>query len=226
MKSLEKTTIDEKELFTYKDKIRKSGLFLLDNEDKPTGIFKLIGGTKELYTTKVWTIPKITDLALRVMINKLSRAILKYLSGPSGSINWPQELQEDFRSDLLQLLNNYALHESKLKPRFSEFITKANLEIKKLNEGYNPKGLTEKQWRFSQLIRHLYAIFDKYLIDLEKKESQVNQNNIFHYIAHLLIACGIENRDSERGHWPVFEKIKRYAYRSGHINYMGRAKPL
>ena len=107
------------------------------------------------------------------MINKLSRIILRYLSGPSGSINWPQELQQSFKSDLLQLLNNYALDKEKLESQFSNFIKRANSEIKKVNEEYNSRGLREKRRWFIELIRPTYAIFYKYLGDCGLRENDI-----------------------------------------------------
>jgi len=218
--------IDEKDLHACKDKILKSGLFLLDDEKKPTAMFKLkSGNSKKLCVMRSKVIPGIDGLAVRVMTNKLSGVILRYLAGPPDSFSYVRELQDLFETDLVRLLHNYNLEEKELQPRYTQFRRKVNEKLKEHNEQLDPKPLSKTEMRFYLFIRPLYAIFEKYLTDQEKKKLRTNQTDIYHYIAHLLIACGLEKRDRKRGHWPVFEKIRQYAYRSGHVKYMGRARP-
>ena len=223
-----KPSIDKQKLSEHKPIILNSGLFLLDDHnEKPVGIFQLRADRKELCARKTKTIPGITDLALRVMIPKLNKIIVEYRFGiaalQSILIN---QMVEDFERDFLKFLDDRGLAKNELEPQLSQFKKKARRQVKGMaNEWYPSKGPTKKQEWFWGLINPLYFMLDKYLTNLETKTSTVTQTDIFHYIAHLLIACGIEKRDNKRGHKPVFERIKKYAYRKGHIKYMGRTQP-
>jgi len=197
-------TINNNELSYYKNNIIKSGLFMLDEKDKPIGIFKLTNPDKRPYTSKVKTVEEIDDLCCRAMINKLARAIVEYKQNPLKPIDWVEEIKGHFETDFIQLLSNYSIDRKQLEPRYAHFVSKVNSNIRNLNQSLNIKPLTEKQRKFYGLVKPLYTYLDKYLRSPIEKKLKVSRTDIFHYIAHLLIACGLEEKDPHRGHRQVY----------------------
>jgi len=206
--------------------ILNSGIFLRDNSEKPIGIFKLQGDNKNLCKEDRNVLSDITELALRDMIRKLDSKIFAYLHDPPDFQKLQKEYFEMFEPEFLKFLGNWGFQKDELDPQYSEFLRKVHRKLKKkVQEWWPSKVPTKAHILFWHLINPLYGIFEKYLTDLETKECVISQDEIFHYIAHLLIACDIEAPDNKRGQWPIYEKIKRYAHRSNHVKYMGHARP-
>ena len=214
---------DEKELKKHLPKVLKSGLFSLGEDGKPNGLLRLVGKTKTLSQRKS-TVSNIPDLNLKIVAWKLNRIIFSYKQDIPHSIylTFNSDINEDFddfKAGLIKHMENHDLL-PELQPQIDSLLKKAHRVYKKKyqNDWYpDRKELTKKKKWFSNLVSPLYSIFKKYLTDQEKKRL-VNDTNIFHYIAHLLIACDIETKDPARGHMPIFEKIKRYNLR--HSKYL------
>ena len=207
--------------------ILNSGIFLLDQAGKPVGIFKLRADNKRLCIQRRSVHPGITDLASRVLVRKLNKIIGFYkidipfplYERPEYSTSSDDELEE-FESGLIKYFENYRISEKDLEPHIPRLIKKSRRVLKqRLKEDYPHKQLSDKQKWFYHLVAPLYTTFKKYLTDLETKEVVVKPYVIFHYLAHLLIACKIEELDPKRHHHPVYEKIKTYNYRHrNHLN--------
>lgn len=218
-------SIPKKKTLEHERVILNSGLFLLDEDQKPIALFQLRGDNRKLYTTKLRTITGIDPLALRVMIRKLNKCILNYKYDMSDSQKietFVDDLANDFHAQILKLIHNYNIQEEELEPQFSRFIQKADKIVRKRSKedwflqpsGQRKKaGRKEKQARYQGLIYPIKNVFRKYLKNLETGKRDVRETNILHYISHLLIACGLESLDPDRGHKPIFEKIKMYEYR-------------
>ncbi len=203
-------------------KILNSDLFLLGPDKKPTGLIGLTPGNKKLSRSKNNVIPNIPELNLRIMASKLNRIIYCYKTDSPRSVYLSYEMDtheelEDFEDRLLKFLEYNLFRRDELEPLLSKLIKKAKRVLKKkYEEDWYPgrKKMTEKQKWYFNLIAPLIAIFKKYLNDQATEKTAVTKTDIFYYISHLLIACGIEKSDTKGSHKPVFEKIRRYYYRN------------
>jgi len=205
-----------------------SDLFLLDSDKKPIEIFELRSHQKLLYKRKSKIIPNVPELNLRIMTRELNRIICCFKDDipVSKLASYDNELEvdfkqdiDDFKSTLLKHLENYSLYKNELEPELKKLLNKVKRALKKKYkyERYpGRKNLSQKKKWFYYLIAPLYSTFNKYLSNNNQKP--ITQTDTFHYIAHLLIACGVERSDPKRGHLTVFDKIRQYNRR--HSNYL------
>lgn len=219
-------SVDQEKLKSHLPIVLNSGLFLLDDDHRPIGLFKLRNSrNKELCKRKNSIIRDLPELNCRVVARKLNRIIYYYKNNIPRSIyltfDWDSDdLARDFEIGIKKYLESQMFQPNELQPHLDNLIKKAKRVLKKKYEqDWFPtrKKSKDKERYFLDLIAPLYAIFDKYLNDRKKS---VNQTNIFHYISNLLIACSIEKTDPQRGHMPVFEKIKQY--NSRHSKYLSK----
>jgi hypothetical protein len=229
MKRQHKYTVDEKKLKGHLPKVLNSGLFLTDSSPKPIGLFKLRNDrNKELCIRPNSIVSDVPGLNVRIMARKLNRIIYCYKNNTPHSIylTFDWDVDDDvnqFEVNLKKYLEDRMFELDELQPHLDSFIKKARRILKNQLEkdwypnSKKPKAKGKEQW-FYNLIAPLYAVFSKYLTDRKTLKRKVNQTNIFHYISHLLIACGIEKIDPQRGHMPLFEKIKQYNRR--HSKYL------
>jgi hypothetical protein len=227
MNEKQKYKIDKKKLQEHLPKLLNSGLFLIDANQKPIGLFKLKNNkNKELCIRKSSIVPNLPELNLRIMVRKLNRTIFCYKNNiphsPYIAFDWDgDDLVNEFEFGFKKYLEDQMFQLDELQPHLNKLLKKAKRILKSNYEKDwypNRKELTEKQEWFYNLISPLYGYFNKYLTDRSTRKCRVSKTDIFHYISHLLIACGLEKNDPQRSHMPVFEKIKQYNHR--HENYL------
>jgi len=225
MQSWKNYPINQKELSIHLQKVIGSGLFLFDSDQKPIGIFKLRTPQKWLCKRKSKIIPNIPELNLRVMARELNRIICCFKNDIPPSkfggydVDFKQDI-DDFKSRTVKYFEDNLLHKNELETELTKLFNKAGRVLKKKYEyEWYPdmKKSSQKNKWFYNLIAPLYGTFNKYL-NVKNNKNTITQTDTFHYIAHLLIACGIEKSDAQRGHQPAFDKIKQYNYR--HSNYL------
>ena len=205
--------------------ILNSGLFVLDDNNKPIALYRLQARTKKPYKRKSKVVFDIPSLYLRVLANKINHIIYCYKNNIPhspyiGGLDIDKELN-DFESQVMKILGNHLIQKDEVEPHLTKFINKAKKVLKiKFEKEWFPenKDLTKKERWFYYLVSPIYGFFDKYLTDQKTGKRPIPQDDIFHYTSHLLISSGIEEIDIGRGHFPLYEKIKQYNQR--HDKYL------
>jgi hypothetical protein len=193
---------DEKSYHLAEQKITNSGLFKLNNASAPIGIITLKSDDKSL--SAIGKYDRYAPHILRIMIGEISREISSHLYGPRD-YNSLEKVMDDFENEFISFLSDkWDFRPEDLNPQYEAFVKKAKKSIKK-NLSQFEKAMTRRDkkptLRREQLVENIHSIIEK--------NTKFSATDINHYIAHLLIDCGIETGT----HRTVFDKIDRQYYR-------------
>ena len=105
-------------------KILESGLFKLDDSNKPVGLLHLASGTKDLWSERCH-IGSRRKISARV--SELAEQIRDYLKGPR---NW-DPVASQFERGLQAFLEKRGLTAEDLEPHYTRFLKKAKRQLMK-----------------------------------------------------------------------------------------------
>jgi len=183
-------------------KITKSGILKLNSRLIPIGIFRLTAKDKSL-TKKPENFIKFSTHQLREVVECLALEIKDYLQGPRNYKSL-ENVMNYFENEFISFLDEWDFRPADLNPYSADLVKKAKKSIKKnLSQHENAMTRFDKKptLRRKKMVENIHGIFEQY--------TKFSATDINHYIAHLLIECGVETGT----HISVFNKIDRQHYR-------------
>ena len=199
---------------SVKEQILHSGLFKLDDRGKPVGLFRLTPRGKTLSKKRI--LPGKNCQGDEIRLRKISGELVKdlaikindYLRGPR-IYNSVESVANEFENELVGLLQNWDFSPKDLQPYYDKLVNKAK---KKLKRHLTPLDKKMSRWGTKESLR--FAALAGYLRNsfLAYTGEDLGITDLNYYVAHLLIACGIETNDYKT----VYNKISKAYYRHDH----------
>lgn len=194
-------------------KILHSGVFKLDGESNPIGIFRLQPKKKIPYTSSINVISYLKNTStLQTIISELAFEITRVPS-PGGTSGFsPDGLFEGmvnaFEDELIALFNWWELTPADLKLDRKSFMTNARKHLKKKKcaglfdhkqrlDAFCAKDTRKDRHRRDYMVFNLSQLFMAFF--------PFKITDRLHYVSHLLIACGIE----KGSHSQVFDRCRK-----------------